>query len=204
MGSDGKENILMTVVRCSVTFLLGASLMMAQLTITPEEEAEWVKIRSIKAIYEDAVNSGQIEKLRPYIAKDFHGVMVNGREARSYDDLVKIFVDAKALIGAGGTYQAKITYDPGTMFGNLAVATGTTVESIVTGSGKRFEPTSRWLVNLVKEDGQWKLYRVQATMDPVDNVFVQEKVKYTRMFAGGGGLLLGAILGAVAIRAIRR
>src|SRR2546430_8136229 len=37
---------------------------------------------NIKAIYEDAVNSNQLEKLKPYIAKNFHGVMVNGREDR--------------------------------------------------------------------------------------------------------------------------
>lgn len=194
----------MTVVRCSIAILLGAFLIMAQPTITPEEEAEWVKIRNIKTIYEDAVNSGQVDKLRPYIASDFRGVMVNGREARSYDDLVKIFADVKTLIGAGGTYNVKVVYDPGTMFGNLAVATGASTESIVTGAGKRFEPVSRWLVNLVKENGEWKLYRVQATMDPVDNVFVQEKVKYTRIFAGGGGLLAGALLGALAIRALRK
>jgi len=105
---------------------LGISSIMAQPVAAPSaaEEAEWVKIRNIKAIYEDAVNSNQLEKLKPYIAKNFHGVMVNGREARSYDDLVKIVADLRALIGAGGSYHVKIRYEPGTMFGNLAVANG--------------------------------------------------------------------------------
>jgi hypothetical protein len=191
-----------TAIRCSTTVMLGASLCMAQ--SAAEEEAEWVKIRNIKAIYEDAVNTNQIDKLRPYIAKNFHGVMVNGSEARSYDDLVKIMADARALIGAGGSYHVKINYEPGTMFGNLAVANGTAEESIVTGSGKRFDPTSTWLVNLIKEDGAWKLYRVQATMDPVNNVFVRDTVKYTSIFMGGGGALAGALIGAVAMRVLRR
>src|SRR5206468_642501 len=120
-----------------------------------------VKIRNIKAIYEDAVNSNQLEKLKPYIAKNFHGVMVNGREARSYDDLVKIVADVRDLIGAGGSYQVKVNYEPGTMFGNLAVANGTTEEHIVTGSGKRFDPNSNWLAgrrsNLFRLYLDWEL-----------------------------------------------
>jgi hypothetical protein len=196
-------------MNCSIAITLvtlGIFSIMAQTPAASSaaEEAEWVKIRNIKAIYEDAVNTNQLEKLKPYIAKNFHGVMVNGREARSYDDLVKIVADLRALIGAGGSYHVKVNYEPGTMFGDLAVANGAAEEAIVTGSGKRFEPTSTWLVNLIKEDGEWKLYRVQATMDPVNNVFVRDTVKYTSIFFGGGGVLLGAILGAVAIRVFRR
>jgi hypothetical protein len=71
---------------------------------------------------------------------------------------------------------------------------------VVTGSGKRFEYVSRWLANLIKEDGAWKLYRFQSTINPVDNVFVQDTVKYTRLFVGGGGLLIGAVLGFVLSR----
>lgn len=196
-------------MKCSIAVTivtLGISSIMAQPAAAPSaaEEAEWVKIRNIKAIYEDAVNSNQLEKLQPYIAKNFHGVMVNGREARSYDDLVKIVADLRALIGAGGSYHVKISYEPGTMFGNVAVANGAAEESIVTGSGKRFDPTSTWLVNLIKEDGDWKLYRVQATMDPVNNVFVRDTVKYTGIFFGGGGVLVGALIGSLAIRVFRR
>jgi hypothetical protein len=196
-------------MKCSIAInlvTLGMSSIMAQSTAAPSvaEEAEWVKIRNIKAIYEEAVNTNQLEKLKPYIAENFRGVMVNGREARSYDDLVKIVADLRALIGAGGSYHVKVNYEPGTMFGDLAVANGTAEESIVTGSGRRFEPTSTWLVNLIKEDGNWKLYRVQATMDPVNNVFVRDTVKYTRIFFGGGGVLVGAILGAIATRLFRR
>jgi hypothetical protein len=163
--------------------------------ISPEEEAEWVKIRQVKSIYEEAVGSNQVEKLRPYVAKNFHGVLVNGREARSFDDLLKRNQEIRDLIGAGGSYQVKIKYEPGTMFGSAAEAHGTAEETVVTGSGKRFEFVSYWLANLVKEDGQWKLYRIQATLDPVDNVFVHDTVKYTKIFFGGGALLIGAVLG---------
>ena len=170
---------------------------------SPEEEAEWVKIRALKSVYEDAVRSNQIEKLRPYVAANFHGTIVTGAEARSFDDLIKRNQEIHELIGSGGSYQVKVNYEPGTMFGNIAVANGTSEETVVTGSGKRFEYVSKWLVNLIKEDGTWKLYRLQSTLDPVDNVFVHDTVKYTRLFFGGGGLVIGALLGFL-LRGFRR
>jgi hypothetical protein len=170
--------------------------------VSPEEEAEWAKIRELKALYEEAVSGNQVEKLRPYVASNFHGVLVNGREARSFDELLKRNQEIRELIGAGGSYTVKIKYEPGSMFGNAAMAHGTAAESVVTGSGKRFDFVSSWLAALVKEDGRWKLYRIQATLDPVDNVFVHDTVRYTRILFGGGALLVGAALG-FALRGLR-
>ena len=45
---------------------------------------------------------------------------------------------ATDLIGAGGSYKVAIAYDPGTMFGNIAVANGTADETVTTGGGKTF------------------------------------------------------------------
>lgn len=171
--------------------------------ISAEEEAEWVKIRAIKPLYEEAVSTNQLESLRPYVAKNFHAIVINGSEARSFDELLQRNKELRDLMGAGGKYTVKVKYQPGTMFGNLAVAHGTADESVTTGSGKRFDYTSSWLVNLVKEDGQWKLYRLQASLDPINNTFVQDTVKYTRLFFGVGALLLGIALG-YGLRALRR
>ncbi|HEX3685354.1 MAG TPA: hypothetical protein VHU83_22665 [Bryobacteraceae bacterium] len=188
-----------------IVFLLSAVVMAqnAETRRPADEEAEWAKIRALKSIYEDAVSSNQIEKLRPYIADNFHGVLVTGAEARSFDDLVKRNQEIRDLIGPGGSYHVKLTYEPGTMFGNLAVANGMADETVVTSSGKRFEYVSRWLVNLIKENGTWKLYRFQSTLNPVNNVFVQDTVKYTRLFFGGGGLVIGVLIGFL-LRGLRR
>jgi len=186
-----------------VALLLCSAAWAQETARPPAEEAEWVKIRALKTVYEDAVSSNQIEKLRPYLAANFHATIVTGAEARSFDDLLKRNQEIHDLIGPGGSYQVKVSYEPGTMFGNVAVANGTAQETVVTGSGKRFDFVSKWLVNLVKEDGTWKLYRLQSTLDPVDNVFVHDTVKYTRLFFGGGGLAIGVLLGFV-LRGFRR
>jgi len=187
------------MIRSSIMLLMLAPLLFAQdgsaQRSKEDEEKEWVKIRQIKALYEEAVAANQVEKLRPYVAKNFHGVLVNGREVRSFEELLQGNREIRELIGEGGSYKVTLKYAPGSMFGDVALAYGTSDEVVVTGIGKRFEFTSTWLVNLIKEDGDWKLYRVQAAMDPVDNVFVHDTVKYTRIFFGVGGLLGGVLLG---------
>jgi hypothetical protein len=191
----------MTLLLAGVACYLGAQTTPANKAA--EEEAEWVKIREIKALYEEAVGANQIDKLRPFIASNFHGVLVNGREARSFDELVKRNQELRDLIGAGGTYKVKVNYEPGHLFGNYATAFGTAEETVVTGSGKTFAFTSTWLANLAKEDGQWKLHRLQASLDPVENVFVKDTVKYTSILFGGGGVILGAVLGFL-VRSFRK
>jgi hypothetical protein len=170
---------------------------------TPEEEAEWMKIRELKSVYEHAVSSNQIEKLRPHIARNFHGILVTGAEARSFDDLIERNREIHDLIGDGGSYGVTLNYEPGSMFGNVAIASGTSEETVVTGAGKRFEFVSLWMANLIKEDGAWKLYRFQSTLNPVENVFVKDTLKYTGLIFGGGGLALGVLLG-FALRGFRR
>ena len=159
------------------------------------EEAEWVKIRALQAIYEQAVSSNQIEHLRPYVAKGFHGVLVNGRSVEGFDDLVVAAGEIRKLIGTGGSYRVKTTYAPGSMFGDLATAHGTAQETVVTSGGKTYEFQSTWLVELTKEDGAWKMYRMQATLDPVNNPFVADTVRTASMIFGGCGIALGALAG---------
>jgi hypothetical protein len=170
---------------------------------TPEEEAEWLKIRELKSVYEDAVSSNQIENLQPHVARGFHGILVTGAEARSFEDLIERNREIHDLIGSEGTYHVKLNYEPGRMFGHVAIVGGTAEETVVTGSGKRFEFVSRWLANLIKEDGAWKLYRFQSTLDPVNNVFVHDTVKSTGLLFGAGGLAIGVLLG-LAMRGRRR
>jgi len=88
LAADGFEETVMVQTRW-VVFLLAAAVWAQNAETARPDEAEWVKIRALKSVYEDAVSSNQIEKLRPYVAGNFHGVLVTGAEARSFDDLVK-------------------------------------------------------------------------------------------------------------------
>ncbi|MGH9723184.1 MAG: YybH family protein [Bryobacteraceae bacterium] len=175
--------------------LFGAVLLGQQ--VSPEEEKEWVEVRKIKTLYEQAVSNNQIDKLQPYLAKNFRGVVLTGEEVKSFDDLKAVNLKIRQLIGSGGTYSVKVNYAPGVMFGNVAVAHGNTEDTVVTGGGKRFEFQTLWTVDLVKEPDGWKLFRIHSSIDPVNNVFVQDTVYYSKIFYGGGGALLGLIVGVV-------
>lgn len=165
---------------------------------SPEHEAEWAKVRPLKALYEEVVTSGDVEKLRPFCAKDFRGVLLTGRAFNGFDDFVAATKEIKALIGEGGSYKTELNYTPGSMFDDTAIVQGTAMEHVVTGAGKRFDFESRWIANLVREDGAWKLFRIQSTMDPADNVFTRAGVQTTAIAVGAGAGLLGMILGYAA------
>ncbi|MEO7651105.1 MAG: nuclear transport factor 2 family protein [Bryobacteraceae bacterium] len=166
-------------------------------------DSEWAKIRQLESVYEEAVTKNDVEKLRPIVAKGFHGVLVNGREVNGFDDLVTANQEIRQLIGAGGVYRIKISHKPGTMIGDVAIAHGTADEMVKTGGGKEFSFQSFWTVNLIKEDGQWKLFRIQATLDPVNNVFVKDTLKFVQIAFGAGGIVLGVLAGFV-LRGLRR
>lgn len=162
-----------------------------------KEEAEWVQIREIKTIYEQAMSQGEIDRLRPYLAKGFRGVVLTAEEVKSFDEVKAFYDRIRRMIGAGGSYQVKVNYAPGVMFGNLAVAHGDTEDRVVTSGGKQFSFRTLWTVNLVKEQDGWKLYRIQASLDPLDNVFVRETVRYAKLLFGAGGFLAGLVVTGV-------
>jgi ketosteroid isomerase-like protein len=167
--------------------------LMAQHT-SPEEEREWVEIRKIKTVYEEAVNNNDLDKLRPYLANGFSGVLLTGDEVKSFDDLKAANQRIRQLVSS---YQVKVNYSPGTMSGNTAMAHGDTDDVVVTAGGKRLQFQSHWSADLIKDPAGWKLLRIHASMDPVNNVFVQNTVQYAKLGFGIGGLILGAVVGLV-------
>ncbi|MGH9659705.1 MAG: YybH family protein, partial [Bryobacteraceae bacterium] len=165
-----------------------------------KEEAEWVEIRKLKTVYEQALSNNQLDQLEPYLAKNFRGVVFTGEELKSFAEVKTYHGKIRELIGAGGTYQVKVNHAPGTMLGDVAIAHGDTDEQVTTGGGKKYSFKTLWTVNLVKEAGSWKIFRLQASLDPLDNVFVQDTVRMVQLTFGIGGALGGALLAAVILK----
>src|SRR5262249_3696394 len=140
----------------------------------PAEEAEHNALRQLRAVYETAVRDGNIDALGPYLASDFHGVMVTGRVVKNLDDLKRYWHDIRSLIGEGGTYTTHVNPELSVLLGDVALARGTTDDVVVTDRRQEFRFTSNWTMTLRKENGGWKIRQVQASMDPVDNAFVRE------------------------------
>ena len=80
------------------------------------------------------------------------------------------------------------------LFGDVAVSRGTTEEVVRLANGKELDFSAFWTAVCHKEDGTWKVFRMQATLNPVDNVFVTLQLKKAKLIYGIGGLIAGALL----------
>lgn len=169
-----------------------------------KQEAEWAKIRIIKEKYEEAAALGRVDILSPFISPEFTGVTLTGEEIRGYEGLNNFNLRMREVIGEGATHEMKISYAPGAMYGDIAIAHGTTQEVLITSLRNRFAYTSLWTAILRKENGEWKLIRVQQSIDPVNNEFVDTFTMRKIGWYGGGGVVAGLILGVLASYCLRR
>jgi ketosteroid isomerase-like protein len=162
-----------------------------------DEEADRAALRLIRTNYMEAVNTGDASKLAPYLSKNVTGVMVTGEEVKGLSGLEAYWKKIQDLLGPGGSYRVTVNVDGTDFYGGVAVSRGTTEDVVRLGNGKQLLFSSRWTSVCVKEDGAWKVIRMEAGMDPVDNVFVTLKLQRAKLIFGVGGLLAGAVLAFV-------
>lgn len=170
-----------------------------------EQKADHEALRALVPLYEQAASEGKPSLLKPHLDPEFTGVMVTGEEVTGLSALEDYWRKIRALIGDGGKYTVKVNVAaPAIIDGGLAVARGTTSERVVTESGKEYHYTGYWTAVCRKTDGQWRLLRVQASMDPISNPFVsalgQAKAILWIAIAGSAGLVVGWILGRLLAR----
>lgn len=159
------------------------------------EEADHEALRALKAVFEEAINENHIDLLGPYLDEGFSGVMVTDRLVTGLDEMEAYWSEMRGLIGEGGSYHMEIEPDRSLLFGDWALAKGTTQDTVVTGDGDTFDFTSHWTAVCRKQGGAWKILRVQGSMDPIDNAFVRTFRDRAVKFAGFGGLAAGLVVG---------
>ena len=168
-----------------------------------ERDEDQQSLRELAALYERAVNQDNVELLKPHLADDFSGIMVTGRAVTSYADLTSYWADIKELLGDGGNYEVKLVPEESIFDGDIAICRGTTTE-VATTSSDRFEFSTLWTAIGRKQDGQWKLIRVQGTMDRVTNAFVTTFMTRAAIWSGLGGAGIGLLVGAALTYVIGR
>jgi ketosteroid isomerase-like protein len=173
-------------------------------TTSPADQADHDALRALVPMYEDAANNGKLEALKPYLDPEFSGVMVTGEEVTNFASMEEYWARMQTLLGEGGTYHVKVNVaERAILSGDLAVARGTT-EDVVKAKGSEYRFEGRWTAVCRKRGGQWKMLRIQASMDPVTNPFVMAAVRAASMTAGAiagiAGLIVGGVLSAILIR----
>ncbi|MGD9127096.1 MAG: nuclear transport factor 2 family protein [Planctomycetia bacterium] len=174
-------------------------------SVGTDGDADHASLRALVPMYEQAIHESKLEAFKPYLDPEFSGVMVTGEEVKGFQGLVDYWEEIQALIGEGGTYRTKVNVaGPAILSGDMAIAHGTTNDEVVTGSGKKFEFTSQWTAVCRKRDGEWKVLRLQGTMDPIQNQFVLAAVQSASVFFGVIGLVVGLIIGVLVCLVVRR
>ena len=164
-----------------------------------DEETDRTALRQIRTNYVEAVNTGDLSKIKNDLSAAVTGVMVTGEPVAGFGGLENYWKQIQNLIGPGGTYHVAVNVDQTDLFGDVAVSHGTTAETVRLASGKELDFTAQWTAVCHKEEGIWKVVRIQATLNPVDNVFVALQLKKARLICGGLGLVAGLLL-ALAVR----
>ena len=142
----------------------------------------------------EAIDSGQVAKLAPYLSKEVTGVMVTGEKVEGLDGLEAYWKKIQDLIGPGSSYHVVVNVDKTDLYGDVAVSRGSTEDVVRLGNGKELHFSSYWTSVCHKEEGVWKVVRMEAAMDPVDNVFISLRLQKTKIVYGVGGLVVGVVL----------
>ena len=178
-------------------FILFAVLLLLPLRARADEEADHNALRAIRAMYEDALNNNDLAKIKPLLADGFTGVMISGEELKSFEDLQVFWKKVRNLIGPGGSYHVKVITDRTDIFGDIGVSRGYNEEVFHTSGGKTFEFRAPWTAVTRRQNGEWKIFRVHAALNPMDNVIITEIVRQAKLLFGLSGLAIGLVAGVI-------
>lgn len=157
-------------------------------------EQDKVALRKLAATYEQAIADRDLSALKPHLAEDFTAVMITADEVKGFNGIVDYWTRVEEFLGEGGTYQVKLDPDDTIFEGDLAIAKGSALEQ-VTRSGSAMEFTSQWTAIARRDGDAWKLVRIQASIDPVDNPIISSLQRMKLWTVGVVSVLGGVLIG---------
>lgn len=172
--------------------ILSILMILALPALATEEDK--AALRNLRGVYEQAIAKRDLAALKPHLAADFTAVMITADEVTGYDGILGYWKKVEDFLGKDGTYQVSIDPDDTIFEGNIAIAKGRAREHVVR-SGKTLEFTSQWTAIARKEGTEWKLVRIQASIDPVGNPIITALQGYTRWAIGLAALVGGLVIG---------
>jgi ketosteroid isomerase-like protein len=168
-----------------------ALLLLLALPLSAQEEDKQA-LRDLKATYEKAIATKDLDLLKPHLASDFSAVMITADEVKDYEGIQAYWKKVEEFIGEDGTYTVSIEPDDSIFQGDTAIAKGIAKEHVVR-KGKAIDLVTKWTAIARKEEGKWKLVRIHATIDPVNNPIVTELNKGKQWITGAVGAITGLL-----------
>ena len=151
-------------------------------------------LRNLRGVYEQSIAKRDLASLKPHLAADFTAVMITADEVTGYDGILDYWNKVVDFLGRDGTYQVSVDPDDTIFEGNIAIAKGRALEHVVR-SGKTLDFTSHWTAIARKEGAEWKIVRIQASIDPIRNPIISALQGYKHWLIGLGALIGGLVIG---------
>ena len=145
-----------------------------------------------------AINSGQYDKMLPYLADNFEGTSVTQEVMSNRDDVAKYFREWFGPTGYMRAMEMKLEADKPTEFSpdkNWGLVRGKALEHYEAKDGDVFDFNTRWTAVMVRnDDGKWRLRAIHFGTNHLDNP-VLTKVSRTLIRDGIVGACVALLIG---------
>lgn len=154
------------------------------------------ELRAVRDAMIEAVNKNDAAALLSHLHENVVVTWLNGEVSRGPAE-VKAYYD-RMMTGEDAIVKT-ITINPAVerladIYGNTAVAYGTSDDHYTLSAGMEFAVHSRWSATLYKENDTWTIVNFHASTNMFDNPLLNA-ARTGAYWAGGGGLIAGIALG---------
>jgi uncharacterized protein (TIGR02246 family) len=171
------------------------ALLPAAATRAQQEDPVHNELRALRDAMIEAINSKDAEAMLSHLHENVVVTWMNGEVSRGPAE-VKAYYD-RMMIGENAVVESvaiKPTVERlADVYGDTAVAFGTSDDHFKLKAGMEFDVHSRWSATLLKEGGQWKIVSFHGSTNLFDNPLLNG-AKRAIYWSGAGGLVLGVAL----------
>jgi uncharacterized protein (TIGR02246 family) len=164
----------------------------------PPEDPAHAELRALRDRLVDAFNRNDVDALLRDVHPNVVATWQDGTVSRGHAG-IRDYYDR--MMKGPQRVVDRVTILHGDRSG---LAFGKLEQDFTLTDGKQFHLSSRWTADLVREGGRWVLAGFHVSANVFDNPILHLAVRKTALWAGGGALLLGLVLGALGARTLGR
>lgn len=159
-----------------LSLLLVAVTLVAVAPARAAEEPDHAIHEELRAVLRDilaAINTGQYDKMLPYLTPDVEVTSITQEVMSSRDDVSKYFVEWFGPAGYMKSMTMKLDADKLTELSpdkSWGLARGKAIEHYEAKDGDQFDFATRWTALMARgDDGKWRLHAIHFGTNHLDN-----------------------------------
>jgi ketosteroid isomerase-like protein len=190
----------MLTVALSGALIAGSAPGVAAQTNTPATPDDVKQLDELRHGLADAFNHRDVDAMLGYLDPNVVVVWQNG-EINQGQEAVRRYYNRMMVQGVVKSVSFDPVVEGRTCHGNMCVSVGTLQDTFTLNDGRVLPLNSRWSATVLKsEGGAWKIVAFHASANVFDNPVTKIAARKVGLIAGGGGLLLGLVVGALLFR----